>query len=746
MKVQQRLTAILAAAFILSDSFLILTVKADQPLEETITAQDSTATNDKDVTEDASSSEIVTTPEETTESITEEETVKTPPQETTCATKEETDETVPSESAINIIEITDETMPSKSVTEIMSDISDETSLLESSLLEPTTEIENKNDFPVPDEAPMFDARIVYEMGDYIVIGTFTDFTPDIKLIDTLYSLDNVNWQTAIGGKWNLCTLGTKDEHKLSELQNQRCLFGSYEPLKNYKAGEIDHFYLKLRITKENGLSYETQSATIEHNGLQSIPEGTKCMARFSSAIAVRETKPYCYYGKYQLTVCAEATAENISELLPDTLPVEVQLIGISNFNATCIVDCPVTWKPLSLPQLSAGESITIPDAAEEILVPKGTLLNTPLGTFQLDQPLSLNTDYSTDEVRLVLNISPETKNPTGVLREERNGLEIAFHQKPTGATSIQAYVLTEGDSKWSELLGLSLLKELNAHSSTANSDYALVLRNDQEPYRSYLAAVSTGETPTPFFVGLKIEGGIYDGQQLILAWPNIYEQLPYLPEIDGAGGNEGNVGADNKDDSTESGQRPNLPQTPDDDQEAPQPNPPSTLPLASEENAFKQQLPPTPTPENQNPSFTDESVSDHQGNNYIPEQLDPIPPKPEVSESGQRPDLPQTTWDTVDTSSENQDDSRTFERFDNSMPFPLVVQAATDIKNEEITTSVSNAETTIAHSTKDNNRVPFLPVTITVITISCIIITAYKTAGYHLFSRITRKIQNTLHK
>lgn len=123
MKVQQRLAAILAAAFILSDSFLILTVKADQPLEEAITTQDSTATNDKDVTEDASSSEIVTTPEETTESITEEETVKTPPQETTCATKEETDETVPSESAINIIEITDETMPSESVTEIMSDIS-----------------------------------------------------------------------------------------------------------------------------------------------------------------------------------------------------------------------------------------------------------------------------------------------------------------------------------------------------------------------------------------------------------------------------------------------------------------------------------------------------------------------------------------------------------------------------------------------------------------------------------------------
>ena len=456
-------------------------------------------------------------------------------------------------------------------------ITDGTSLSEMTTVSGnTTEPPNETDFPVPDEAPAFHARIEFRMG-YTVTGTFKDFTPDITRIFPLYSLNGENWQAIDKNYWNLYNLNTDNEDKLKELQNQTCLFGTDEPLKSYVEGKTDRFYLKLRIIKRNGLSFDTQSAVIERGSLQPLPEGTNCRALFSSSIAVRESDPaapyrHRKYGRYQLTVSADATAEDISALLPDTLPVEVQLDHGPDFIAIGVVDCPVTWKPLSLPRLTPGESITVPDAAEEILVPAGTLISTPLGTFQLDEPLGLNTPPSTDEVRLVLNVSPEDRNPTGVLREGNNGLEMAFHYKPTGAASIQAYVLTEGDSEWTELSGLSLLEDFN-QSSTTNSGYALILRRDQEPYRSWLAAADAGKTPTPFFIGLKIEGGLYDGRQLILAWPDIYEQLPDLPEIHGAGGNEGNAGADNKGDSTEGGQRPNLPQTPDDNPEKQQTNP-----------------------------------------------------------------------------------------------------------------------------------------------------------------------------
>lgn len=438
-----------------------------------------------------------------------------------------------------------------------------------SLPDPATDTEETMEFPIPGEAPAFHAHIEFRMG-YTVIGTFTDFTPDITLIETLHSLDGENWQTGTEN-WNLSVLGTDNEYLLTGLQNQPCLLSAHEPLKSYIAGEIDRFYLKLRITKKNGLSYESQSAVIERGGLQTIPEGTDCRARFSSEIAVRESTsdlPFRYrqYGRYQITIPQDATAEEISALLPDTLPVEVQLDHGADFMAIGIVDCPVTWKPLSLPTLTSGESITLSDAAEEIMIPAGTPISTPLGIFSLKEPLSLNTPPSTDEVRLVLNVSPEENCPSGVLKEDRDGLKIALRQKASGATDIRAYVLAEGESEWTELKGLSLLNELNTQPSTESSGYGLVLRKDQEPYQSYLKALASGETPTPFYIGLKIEGGIYDGRELILSWPDIYDQLPDLPKITGAEGNEGNAGSDNKDDSTESGQRPNLPQTPDNEQ------------------------------------------------------------------------------------------------------------------------------------------------------------------------------------
>ena len=137
---------------------------------------------------------------------------------------------------------------------------------------------------------------------------------------------------------------------------------------------------------------------------------------------------------------------------------------------------------------------------------------------------------------------------------------MSFHLKPTGATSIRAYTLSEGSSKWEEISEHLLLDAVNAQPSTANSGYASVLDSNQEPYRSYLEAVNAGKDPVPFFVGLKIEGGVYNGRQLILAWPNTYDPPLDLPEVGGSGGNQGNAGAGNKDDSTDEGQRPNLPQ------------------------------------------------------------------------------------------------------------------------------------------------------------------------------------------
>ncbi len=643
--------------------------------------------------------------------------------------------------------------------------------------------EDGADFPIPDEAPPFHARIELRMG-YTVIGTFTDFTPDIIQVQPLYSLDGANWQASIRNhNWNLFDLGTDDEYRIHGLQNQTCLFNADEPLKSYIEGEIDRFYLKLRITKQNGLSYDTQPATIERGGLQPLPEGTKRRAWFSSDIAVQESvpsSPYRYrkYGKYQITVPADATAEEISAFLPDTLPVEVQFDNGSNFIAIGIVDCPVTWKPLSLPRLSAGESITITDAAEEILVPAGTLVSTPVGTFQLDTPLSLDTPPSTDEVSLVLNICPEDGNPTGVLKKDNDGLKISLHHKPTGAESIQAYVLTEGESEWTKLSGLSLLKEMNAHPSTENSGFALVLRHDQEPYQSYLAAQKEGTSPTPFYIGMEIKGGIYDGKQLILAWPDTYEQLPDLPKFSGAEGNEGNAGAGNKGDSTESGQRPDLPQTPDDNPEEQQPNPPAEPDDNQEElhpdppaepDDNQEELHPDPPAEPddnqqeqpQNPtSNTDNDFGEQQNltpgadnnhdNHRVQQQNTASGPD---SSHGKQQNTPsgadnshgeqqQNTAPGPDNSHQDQQrpPSSTSNASDASvasqMSGLISASPAADGKEEKIVPALSDVETSIEHSTEKDSRIPLLSAIAVIAAGSCIGAAIRKTAKCGLFRLI----------
>lgn len=428
--------------------------------------------------------------------------------------------------------------------------------------------DEETDVSVSDSAPSFSAKIETSFEGYIVKGTFKDFTPDTILVQPIYSLDGENYMEC-DKNWDLSELGTDDERKLVKLQNQICLYSNFEPLKSYLAKKLDCFYLKLRITKADGTICDTQPAVIDRGSPQPIPEGLTASAAFSSNMAVIKLRPFDYYGGYQLIISENTTEEELIKYLPDTLPVNISLKkGYKTF-ADGIIDCPVTWKPLSLPRLTAGESITIADAAETITVPKGTMVTTPMGIFELNEPLPLdeltdNNPYPfTDEVRLILNVISDGDSPTGVLSEENAGLEVSFNLKPTGATNIKAYTLSEGDLEWTEIPNLSLLESVNAHPSTTNSGYTLVLNNNLEPYKSYLEAQRTGNEPTPFFIGLKIEGGVYNGKQLILAWPDTYELPLKLPKIDGSGGNHNNAGAGNKDDSTENGQRPNLPHTPE---------------------------------------------------------------------------------------------------------------------------------------------------------------------------------------
>lgn len=410
--------------------------------------------------------------------------------------------------------------------------------------------------PVADnEVPPFSAYIGFSGQGYAVFGN-TTFPDGTCRVQNLYSLDGENYEV-YDWEWQIpvvsgCAIKTP----------QVCLKANNEPLKSYLAGTLDRFYLKLHITKDDGTTYESEAAVIERNRApQPVPDDLALGARFDSSMRVFDRNKHRFYNKYQLSVKEHATVDEIASYLPETLPVQVQ-VG----DGICVVDCPVTWKPLTVTALTPSKSVIIADAAEPVSVPAGTLLDTPIGVFQLDEPLLLGDgQVGANEVQLTLNVISADEKPSGSLAVDRGALKIALTWKPTGATAIRAYTLTEGETEWVEIQGQPLEKTLNAQLSTPNGG-ATILDADAALIRSYLEAVAAGNTPTPFLVGIKIEGGVYDGKQLVLPWPKAYgNDLPYLPEITGgSGGNEGNAGSDNKDDSTDEGQRPNLPQQPED--------------------------------------------------------------------------------------------------------------------------------------------------------------------------------------
>lgn len=423
---------------------------------------------------------------------------------------------------------------------------------------------------LPEEAPMFRANIEWSPQGYIVKGTFTEFPSDICSAETLCSLDGETYQ-ASGEEWNITKWSDGPwtdwaEEDLDKFQNQTCLYSNEEPMKSYLAGELNRFYVKLRLTRENGITYDTQAAVIDRGQPMPVPEGISSAAGFAPSICVRTYRPFSYYGRYQITVREDATPEEIAASLPETLPIKINLQKGINHVADGIIDCPITWKPLANLTLTSGESVIIPDAAEEIVIPCGTLLNTPLGIFELNESLGINQHGLTDEVRIVLNVIEKDGNPTGALSCDFNGFSMAFHQKPTGATAIGAYTLSEGDTEWTELLNLPLLEAVNAQPSTPGSGYTYVLDNTHELYQSYMSANAEGREPTPFCIGIKIEGGVYDGKELILPWPDTYDIPLQLPKLGGSGGNEDNAGTDNKGDGTSEGQRPNLPNSGDSDE------------------------------------------------------------------------------------------------------------------------------------------------------------------------------------
>lgn len=393
MKMKQKLAAALTVLLLISNSMPSLAETSKQMPKESVTTPDNALISD-----DALQCMSIVTADEAD--------MSTPgSQRIPIVAADETDTTTPGLQRVPIVaaDETDMTTPESQRVSIVT--------------------ADEADMSAPGEAPAFSAKVTLSPQGYIAEGSFKEFPPDISLVQPLYSLDGKNWQTCERNWYLLLPEHMDNEVTVKKLQNQPCLYENQEPLKSYIAKELDCFYLKLRLTRENGITYESQTAVIKRDGPKPLPEEYQLVAKFPPSMLVRKFRPYVCYGRYQITISENSTPEEVSAFLPDTLPIEIQILHENNNVARGAVDCPVTWKPLSLPELTAGESITIIDAAEEIVVPNGAIIDTPAGIFQLEEPLSIRELELSDEIRLVLNVISENENPTGALIQNNTGLE-----------------------------------------------------------------------------------------------------------------------------------------------------------------------------------------------------------------------------------------------------------------------------------------------------------------------------------
>lgn len=417
---------------------------------------------------------------------------------------------------------------------------------------------------LPPEPPAFAVEILkYGANGDCLFGIFNDFTPNIKTLFPIYSLDGEKFEPIMAGSepmtWDL-GLHTQGTGPLS-LTHQVCSLPSMEPLCSYLNGTLDSFTLKLRVATWSGETYDTQPFCVSRE-LAPQPEDSRAVADWPASIRAKDGRLPPYYGKVQVTAREGMTSEELRALLPDTLPVEIQLVT-SDWQTidSGMFSCPIEWKLPNPLSLSVGrEPVVICNAAQAI-IPVGQEISMAAGDYRLTEGVEFSGGF-TAEVRLSVNVLPKEAKAALALDDKEPGgadplpLSLAFHQKPSGAAAIRCFYYCEGMEDWAEASELLMQMPVDEIPINPASEYYTLFAPEQAPYREYLAGTLPG-----FLVGIEIEGGVFDGELHTLRWPDAYETPNRVPVFTGSGGNRGDAGSDNNDgnSSENGGQRPGLP-------------------------------------------------------------------------------------------------------------------------------------------------------------------------------------------
>ena len=347
---------------------------------------------------------------------------------------------------------------------------------------------------------------------------------------------------------------------------------------------MDCFYFKLEITYGDGSTAFTQTKTFERAGPAPLPKEYQLASWYGPGVLDQALGR----GQYHFTVPSTATAAELAALLPDRVPVELQIYRQGDpTRHTALVEYAVSW-----PEQPLFDGSTDADVIAASITPPKTCTVT-LGTkvYEVAPPAILPENGA--ELRATFHPATAAEATQVLLsvdnNAEKKGIRATFPQKPTGATAIIPEYSLDGRTGWVPLADVLPSAPLESVPPRFESYTLGILDGATPPLADYASGAIAG-----FYVRLRVEGGVLAGTTQAVAWPASYDYVPPRDDSqdEGSGGNNGNIGSGNTEGNSSSngGQRPDLPE-----EGAVEP-PPTPVPPSLEQPVVGLVLPPEPVP------------------------------------------------------------------------------------------------------------------------------------------------------
>ncbi|MEG1779260.1 MAG: hypothetical protein RR263_04100, partial [Oscillospiraceae bacterium] len=281
----------------------------------------------------------------------------------------------------------------------------------------------------------FTVELCQSFEGYSIKGTLKDISTDMVSIIPCYSFDGENYIPEEYNKWEIYT----------DMQTQQCFWESDIPLKEFLDKKENSIYFKLKITYEDNTVVWTQANSIVRDlTIKPLPDDYLVQAWYDSPIRIiKYSSPPEICGQYNFTVSDTATTEDLMALLPEQIPIELQISQSSQSISSEVVEYTAKWQ---------ANDIVLNDKTAEIATNEITLsdeITVYIGTnlYRIQDVDSIL--FNASELRATFNrISSDTPSEVLLSTDGFNGVKATLPLKPTSATSIIPEYSLDGGTNW----------------------------------------------------------------------------------------------------------------------------------------------------------------------------------------------------------------------------------------------------------------------------------------------------------